>query len=166
MDSTRINHGEKEQGRPEKMYLNVNRPRTGSQPREALSVLRMELVLGLLTFRYIFSGLPCSFSPWLILVESICSANIWSGSVNAKLLWETEGQEKEAKVIFSFSAWVISLSFSLLLSLSSLFLSLQLLPVPLPSSPSYPISLLWMVVSTMDGYVYFSSSHQTDLMCF
>ena len=45
MDSTRINHGEKEQGRPEKMYLNVNRPRTGSQPREALSVLRMELVL-------------------------------------------------------------------------------------------------------------------------
>ena len=27
------------------MYLNVNRPRTGSQPREALSILRMELVL-------------------------------------------------------------------------------------------------------------------------
>ena len=27
------------------MYLNVNRPRTGPQPREALSILRMELVL-------------------------------------------------------------------------------------------------------------------------
>lgn len=45
MDSTGINHGEKEQGRPEKMYPNVNRPRTGCQPREALSILRMELVL-------------------------------------------------------------------------------------------------------------------------
>lgn len=140
--------------------------RTSSILRIDKASLGWQPVLGLLTFRYIFSGLPCSFSPWLISVESIYSANIWSGSVSAKLLWETEGQEKEAKVIFSFSAWVISLSLSLLLSLSSLFLSLQPLPVLLPaSSPSYPISLLWMVVST-HGYVYFSSSQQTELMCF
>ena len=35
----------KNSGGLKKMYLNVNRPRTGPQPREALSILRMELVL-------------------------------------------------------------------------------------------------------------------------